>query len=228
MPTRLKHATIRGMPTLTVEKRQALGKAARRLRASGMVPAVLYGRHEPSTPITTALRDFEKVWSEAGESGIVRLTGLGEEKDVLIYAVDMDPVLEKPRHVDFYAVEKGQKVQVAVPIEFVGVSTAVRDLGGVLTKVLHELEVEAEPAALPHHIVADISLIVALDEALTVADLAIPSGVEVLADRSDVVAIVSLAEEEPVAEATPIDFAAIEVEKKGKEEKVGDASGEQK
>jgi large subunit ribosomal protein L25 len=209
------------MHTLTVEKREALGKRAAGLRARGILPAVLYGRHESATSISLPLREFDRVWQEAGESAVVRLSGLGADKDVLIYSVDMDPVRDTPRHVDFYAIEKGQKVQVAVPIEFVGEAPAVRDLGGVLTKVLHELEVEAEPTALPHHITADISSMSELDQPLTIADLPLPPGVVALAEPDDTVAVVSLAAEEPIVEATPIDFSAIEVEKKGKEETQG-------
>ena len=206
------------MHTLTIQKRSELGKKAARLRSAGMLPAVLYGKHEAATPIALPLRDFEQVWSEAGESGIVRLSGLGAEKDALIYAVDLDPVRETPRHADFYAIEKGQKVRVAVPIEFVGIAPAVRDLGGVLTKVIHELEVEAEPAFLPHHLVLDISPITALDQPISVRDIALPVGVSATAEADEVVAIVSRAAEEVVEAAAPIDFAAIEVEKKGKEE----------
>ena len=213
-----------GMHTLSVEKREELGKKAARLRGAGRLPAVLYGKHEAAMPLSVALSDFERVWREAGESGIVRLGGLGREVDVLIYAVDLDPVREVPRHADFYAIEKGQKVRVMVPLEFVGIAPAVRDLGGVLTKVIHELEVEAEPASLPHHLVVDISSLSALDESISVHDITLPPGVSATAEGDEVVVIVSAAAEEVVEPAAPIDFAAIEVEKKGKEE-VQDTEG---
>ena len=207
-----------GMHTLIVEKREELGKKAARVRSAGKLPAVLYGKHEAATPLSVALSDFEHVWREAGESGIVRLSGLGRAVDALIYAVDLDPVREVPRHADFYAIEKGQKVRVMVPLEFVGIAPAVRDLGGVLTKVIHELEVEAEPASLPHHLVVDVSSIAALDEPLSVRDIALPPDVSATAEADEVVAIVSAAVEETAEATASIDFSAIEVEKKGKEE----------
>ncbi|MDP3735335.1 MAG: 50S ribosomal protein L25 [bacterium] len=216
------------MYTLTIQKRPELGRRAARLRSAGILPAVLYGKHEAATPISVVLRDFEQVWSAAGESGIVRLSGLEREKDTLIYAVDLDPVREVPRHADFYVIEKGQRVRVAIPLEFVGVAPAVRDLGGVLTKVLHELEVEAEPASLPHHLTVDISPIIALDQSISVRDIALPAGVSAIVDADEVVAIVSAAAEEAIEGVAPIDFAAIEVEKKGKEEALAEDAGEHK
>src|SRR5512146_2691567 len=128
------------MLTLTVEKRQEGGAKAPALRRSGKVPAVVYGAHHEATPIAVAATAFEKIFHEAGEATIVSLSGLGEPVPTLIHEVDLDPLTNKPRHVDFYAVTKGEKVEVAVPLEFVGVSPAV-EAGANLVKVLHELEV---------------------------------------------------------------------------------------
>jgi len=128
-------------------------------------------------------------------------------------------------HADLYAVEKGQTVSVAVPLEFIGVSNAVKMLGGILTKVMHELEVEGEPSDLPHSIIIDISALSDLDSQIHVSDLVLPKGVTAELDGEEVVAMISVAEEEPV-EAAPVDLAAIEVEKKGKKEEEAAATEE--
>src|SRR5262245_48792605 len=133
---------------LTVQKRD---KAANphSLRLQGVMPAVIYGRAEESTPISVDAKTFGKVFKEAGESTVLTLKGLDGDKQVLIHDVAFDPVTDHPIHADFYAIQKGQKVTVSVPLEFDGVAPAVKDLGGILTKVIHEIEMTIEPADLP-------------------------------------------------------------------------------
>jgi len=204
------------MLTLQVTKRDSGGKA-RKERESGMVPAVFYGRKETSTSISVSERDFEKVWKEAGESSVITLSGVGDDKEALIHDVDFHPVSGLPRHVDFYIIEKGKTLEVSVPIEFEGIAPAVKELGGVLVKVLHELEVEALPKDLPHHIVVDISPLRTLESRIIVKDITLPSGVKTLASPDDVVVLVSEAEEEPEVPTEAPDLASIEVIKKGKD-----------
>ena len=211
------------MTTLKAEVRKSgTGKAMRR---AGFLPAVVYGRSEKSTPISISALDFAKAFKEAGESGVIVLSGVGTPKNVLVNDVVYDAVSGAIIHADLYAVEKGQTVSVAVPLEFIGVSNAVKMLGGILTKVMHELEVEGEPSDLPHSIIIDISALSDLDSQIHVSDLVLPKGVTAELDGEEVVAMISVAEEEPV-EAAPVDLAAIEVEKKGKKEEEAAATEE--
>lgn len=205
------------MVQLSIEQRPEKG-GQKTLKKEGKMPAVFYGRKEKSTPIALVLRDFEKAWKKAGESSIVTLSGVGEDKDALIHDVDVDPITGIPRHVDFYVVEKGRTVQVAVPLEFIGVSAVVKELGGNLVKVAHELEIEALPNNLPQSIAVDISLLNAFGTRITIADLALPEGVTALGDPEATIIIAEEAKEEEL-ETPPeaIDMEAIEVEKKGKE-----------
>jgi large subunit ribosomal protein L25 len=159
---------------LAVEKRDKTTNV-KELRRTGKVPAVVYGRSEASTPITIDRKVFEKLFHEAGESTVITLKGLGAIKEALINEVALHPVSGAPLHVDFYAIEKGQMVTVSVPLEFEGVSPAVKDLGGVLVKVMHELEIECEPKDLPQHIIVDISKLKTFDDQILVKDLALPA-----------------------------------------------------
>lgn len=205
------------MLTLAVEKRPKSAEAAA-LRRAGIVPGVVYGAHHAATPISVQASAFEKVLREAGEAVIVSLSGLGEPLPTLIHEVDLDPLTNRPRHVDFYAVTKGQKVEVAIPLVFTGVSPAV-EAGANLVKVLYELEVEADPMNLPPHIKVDISMLAALGDRIQAKDLPLPKGVALMSEPEDVVALVQEVVEEKVEEvAVPADIASIEVEKKGKEE----------
>src|SRR3989338_4036285 len=179
------------------------------LRRAGKIPAVFYGRKQTSTPITIAARDFEKVWKRAGEHTVVNLLGAGEDIPALFHAVDKHPVTGAPRHADFYVFEKGQKLKIKVPIEFIGVAPAVKDLGGGLVKVLHGLEIEAAPKDLPQKIEVDISSLVAFDSVIAAKQIALPKGVTLISLPDEVVASVYEPKEE-VVEEVPVDLSAIE------------------
>lgn len=193
------------------------------LRRSGKMPAVYYGRKEKSTPISVSTVDFIKVWQKAGESSVVTLQSPKGELDALIYEVERDPVKGEFRHADFYVFEKGQKIEVKTPLEFIGVAPAVKEQGGVLVKVLHELHIKAAPKDLPHSIPVDISLLVNFESQVLAKDIKLPSGVELVTLPEEVVASVYEPKEEVVEAAPAPDLAAIEVEKKGKEAKEGEA-----
>jgi len=205
------------MLTLKVEIRDKQTKAED-VRKAGKVPAVFYGKKEASTPITIPKIDFLKVWKEAGESSVVTLETPEGVKESLIQDVDLDPVTGVPRHADFYVFEKGHKVEVELPIEFIGTSPAVKDLGGMLVKVLHELKVEAMPKDLPHNITIDISSLINFGDQILAKDIVLSTGVELKENLEEVVALVSAPREEKEEEVAPVDLSTIEVEKKGKEE----------
>jgi large subunit ribosomal protein L25 len=201
------------MITLNVTKRQN-ADSLDMVRKNGSIPAVFYGRKEESTPISVALNDFNKVWKEAGESSVVMLKGDGIELDALIQDVDLHPVTGVPRHADFYVLEKGKKVKINVPLEFDGVSPAVKDLGGTLVKVLHELEIEALPKDFPHTLTVNIAGLETLESQILAQDVSLPSGVELITKPEEVVAAISVAVEEPVdAPAMSIEDIEVSVEK---------------
>lgn len=213
------------MLTLAIAKREETGKRAQRLLSTGTMPAVVYGPKQETVSISVGLPEFVKMLKQAGESSVIELTGLGSPIQALVHEVDRDPVTNAPRHADFYAIEKGAKVEVAVPLTYVGESAAVKQ-GANLVKVLHELEISADAANLPHGIEVDISVLAAVGDQIHVKDLTIPAGVEVKAEEDQVVALiqeVTVEEEAPVAAP---DMAAIEVEKKGKEEGAEEAPKE--
>ena len=210
------------MLTLTVEKRLPAqagegGPKAPALRRNGIIPGVVYGAHQAALPISMTAIAFKKVFHEAGEATIVSLTGLGEALPTLIHEVDVDPLTDEPRHVDFYAVTKGEKVEVSIPLTYIGVSPAV-EAGANLVKVLHELPVEADPMNLPHDIEVDISKLAAIGDRILAKDLTMPSGVALTIDPEEVVALTQEVVEEKEEVVAPADMDSIEVEKKGKEE----------
>lgn len=214
------------MITLQVKKRAPTERPTA-VRNAGMVPAVFYGRKEKSTPISVPLADFMKAWKAAGESSIVAIQEEGgEEHQALIQDVSKDPLTNVPIHADFYVVEKDKKLKVKVAIEFSGSAPAVKDLGGILVKVLHELEIQALPKDLPHGISVDVSSLAELKSQILAKDVALPTGVELITDASDVVAAIAEVKEEEEKPVEAIDLSSIEVEKKGKEAKEGEEGTE--
>lgn len=209
------------MVTLNVKKR-AKGSGAE-LRKKGEMPAVFYGKKEESTSISVKLTDFVKVLDEAGESTVITLKG-GEigEKDALVYAVDLDPVTNIPRHADFYVFEAGKKIEIKVALEFVGVAPAVKEMGGTLVKVLHEIAVEAEPKNLPHKLEVDISGLLNFESQILAKDIKLPTGVSLIEKPEQVVALAEEIKEEVEEVTVAPDLSAIEVEKKGKKEEEGE------
>lgn len=215
---------------LTVEKRETTGKKNESLRTAGRIPAVVYGPKEDAESISVDARSFEKLYKEIGDSTIIEMKGVGDDKDVLVHDIDYDPIKGGVRHIDFYAIERGKKLQIAVQLEFEGDSEAVKQ-GGVLTKVLHELEIETLPRHLPQYIAIDMSKLASFGDQIQIKDVVLPEGVEALGDPEDVIAVVNEAVEEPEeTEAAEVDMDAIEVEKKGKEggaeESADDGGGE--
>ncbi len=199
---------------ITLEAQKRVSGGADKLRRSGLLPAVVYGSKEASTPITIKRLAFEAALKEAGESSVISLVGVGDTKNVIIHDVSRHPVSGVIMHADLYAIEKGQVVEVTVPIQFVGVSKAVKELGGILVKVLHEIEIEAQPQNLPRELTVDISALTELDSQIHVRDLVPPAGVTIKTEPEEVVTMVSTAQEEK--EEVAVDLSKIEVEKKGK------------
>ncbi len=206
--------------TLNVEKRDLKADVAA-LRQAGKIPAVFYGKKEASTPISIATVDFIKAYKSAGESTVVILKGEGIEVESLIHDMDLHPVTGKPMHADFYVFEKGKKIKVGVPLEFVGVAPAIKELGGSLIKVLHTIEIEALPKDLPHKISVDIAALVDFKSSIKASDVKLPEGVALAINADDIICSAAEPKEEIEEVAAPIDLTTIEVAKKGKEAKEG-------
>lgn len=211
------------MLSLDIKKRD-MKVGAEKVRKTGSIPAIFYGPKEESTPIIVDTIAFKKVWKKAGASSVIILKDeKGNEHESLIHEVDVHPLSSEPRHADFYVIEKGKKVEVAVPLVFDGVSPAVKDLAGILVKVRRDIDIEAAPRDLPQNIIVDISKLALLTDVILAKDLPVPAGVEIKIGGDEVIASIAVAKEEVEEAPTAIDMSAIEVEAKGKEVKEGEA-----
>lgn len=178
------------MLELKASRRNIAGKQVKTLRQKGVLPAVFYGFGVLTESLSVSYKDFEKAWKEAGESALLLLNVEGNSHNVLIHDVTTDPLKGTFLHADFYAVRMDQVIRTKIPLEFVGESPAVKNDGGILVKVAHEVEVEALPKDLPRALQADISKLVSLEARLTVKNISLPNGVKIIADENEVIAVV--------------------------------------
>ena len=213
---------------ITIERRSEQGKgAARRLRAAGRVPGILYGPKRTTTSITVAAEEFEKKVAHLEGAHLIRLVHAASdaelhEKMVLVREMQMHPVSGHALHADFYEVDLTERLTVEVTIHFVGKAVGVVN-GGILQPILREIEVECLPTEIPEHIDVDITDL-ALNEAIRVRDLAVGPKWKPISDADTmIVHVVAIKVEEPAATeavaapaATP---AEPEVIKKGKTDK---------
>ena len=170
------------------------------LRASGRIPAVFYGPKEESTAIVVDAKVFGKLFKDAGETTIIKLKGLGDDKDTLIHDVQVHPVTDMPLHADFYVSEKGKQSEISIPLEFVGVAPAEK-LGHIVVKAMHEVEIEVTPAELPQQLEVDISKLENVGDHITASEIKLPPSAELKTDPDEIVASVTAFVEEKELES---------------------------
>jgi len=174
--------------------------SAQDLRKQGLIPAVFYGHKEKATSVAVDLGAFEKVFRAAGETTIITLKGVDGDKESLVRDVQRDPVTNRPLHADFYVLEKGKKITISIPLEFVGASPAEK-AGYIVVKALHELEIEVAPAELPQHLEVDISKMANVGDHMTAADVKLPPSGVLKTDAEEIVVSVTTFEEEKEQQA---------------------------
>ena len=171
---------------LTVEKRKITGKKVKNLRREGILPANIYGKDFKSVSVQVPLKDFEKVFGQAGETGVIDIALSSQTIPVLIHNIHQD-YLGNFLHADFYKVNLSEKVKTMVPIEIAGEPKAVTDKIGLLMQILNEVEVEALPTELPEKIEVNVENLANIDDQITVGDLKVSGGVTLLSDPNQVI-----------------------------------------
>ena len=169
--------------TLTATPRAETGKGvARKLRAAGDVPAVIYGHARAPQSLTINARDLDRLLARISAANtVVELSLGGGTARTLIREIQRHPFKRQVLHVDFQELVAGEKVTVKVPLVLVGTADGVRNGGGVLDQVLYSLEIESDPSSIPNHIDVDVSA-VGVGESIHVRDLTLPQGITVLDD----------------------------------------------
>jgi large subunit ribosomal protein L25 len=198
---------------------------ARRLRAGGRVPGVLYGAKKETVAVSLDPKQITRILhSETGHNTIFEVQAGSEKARVMIVDWQYDPMHGKLLHIDLKRIAMDEKIRVKVPIHLVGEAEGVKTQGGILDQVLREVELECLPGDIPSHIDADVTALV-FGTVLRVSDLQPGGKLKFLTDGGQTVAhITSVKEEEvaptpeAVAEAAAAAPAEPEVIKKGKQE----------
>ena len=196
---------------LVVEVREQSGKgAARKLRAAGRVPAILYGQGKASVPLSIDPRALDKVLKTGGANALFDLTVQGRSDlgtpVALVKELQRDPIRGAILHADFYQVDLTKTVEVDVPIHLLGKPKGI-DFGGLLEHTLREVRIECLPRAIPERIDLDVSAL-EIGDVLHVRDLPLPTGVTLVSDPDLGVAHVAV----PQAEEAPAEVAAAATE----------------
>ena len=193
---------------------------ARRVRVQGLIPAVVYGAGQPSVPVTVDPKIITRILlSESGHNTIfdLNIEG-GESGKAMIVDWQYEPIKGKLLHIDMKRIAMDKRMKVSVPVQLIGTPTGVKNQGGILSQVLHEVEIESFPGDIPSHIDVDITNL-EMNGAIYVKDLPHTEKIKFLGDEEAMVAHVTPvkaeAETEAVVAATP---AEPEVAKKGKQE----------
>jgi large subunit ribosomal protein L25 len=176
---------------LQAKPREERGKnAARRLRASGMLPAVLYGDGDgSSTALAVPDRVVDYTLQHMGDNALYDIDLGAGGSTARIVDVQRDPVSGRLLHVDFAPVDMLERIEVTVPLHVVGEAPGTEE-GGVLQQVAYEVQIETLPGDIPQELTLDISSL-GMNENLTLADLRLPDGITLISDPEEVAAIVT-------------------------------------
>ena len=219
--------------SLNASPRTEKGKGvARKLRAAGQVPGVIYGHGREPQSLTVNAREFDRL-AERGRitSTVIELALDGRTARTLVRELQRDPLRRNVLHIDFQELVAGEKVNVSVPLRFVGTAEGVKSAGGILEEVIHTLEVRVDPSNIPDHIDVDVTPLT-IGHGLHVRDLKLPVGIEVLDDPDNTVCTVTPPKAEEVVAAPVVEGAVVAAEAAPEPElirkpKAGDEEGEE-
>ena len=192
---------------------------ARRVRMQGLIPAVVYGAGQPPVAVTVDPKVITKIlYSESGHNTVFDLNvqgGAGSK--VMIVDWQNEPIKGKLLHIDLKRIAMDRAMLVSVPVHLTGTPTGVRMQGGVLTQVMHEIEIECLPNDIPSHIDVDVSNL-EMEGAIHIKDLPHAGNLKFVSNEDELVAHVTVIKDdiaETAADPTPTEP---EVVKKGKQE----------
>ena len=187
---------------LEAKLRNETGKgSARRIRSSGAIPAVIYGREQDTISLTIDSRESKRLFQSVSvENTIINVKIDNEEEqfETLVREIQVHPHRDDILHVDFYRIERGVALEVEIPVDFIGNAQGVKE-GGVLEILFRELRVKCRPSQIPETIVVDISEL-EIGSSLKVSDIDVGDEIELMADPGQAVCMVALPKEEVVEE----------------------------
>ena len=196
-------ASLNAMP------RTESGKGvARKLRAAGQVPGIIYGHGRDPQSLTVNAREFDRLAERVRiTSTVIELALDGRTARTLIRELQRDPIRRSVLHIDFQELVAGEKVNVSVPLRFIGTAEGVKTGGGILEEIIHQIHVRVDPSNIPDHVDVDVTSLT-IGHSFHVSDLKLPEGVEVTDEADQTVVIVSAPKAEEVVAPVAVEGAA--------------------
>ena len=191
---------------LHAQTRNIFGKKTKNLRKQGIIPAEIYGKNTENIHISIDEKEFRKTFKESGEQSLINLIIDENIFPVYIHQVQINPLNKQFLSIDFLKVSKGEKVKVNVPLEFIGISEAVKK-GGELVKNLYEIEVKGIPENIPSKIKVDISQLKEIGNHIKASDLNIPENITLLINPETIIISVKEVKEEKITEEKQTEIA---------------------
>jgi large subunit ribosomal protein L25 len=190
---------------LTIERREGVGSTkARALRKDGKIPGVLYGHGSEAQAIALARRGLDDILHKGARTSLITLTMDGKRVDTaLLREVQVDPVSRRIVHVDLQRVSADETVQAKLPVVTVGTPVGVRDFGGVMDVVLHDLEVEGPANELPDRIEIDVNEL-GIHQHVTAGEIALPEGFKMITPAEATVIAVEPSKTEKLLEEAAV------------------------
>src|SRR5438105_4414200 len=195
--------------SLNASPRTDKGKGvARKLRAAGQVPGVIYGHGREPQSLTVNAREFDRLAERVRiTSTVIELALDGRTARTLIRELQRDPIRRSVLHIDFQELVAGEKVNVSVPLRFIGTAEGVKTGGGILEEIIHQIHVRVDPSNIPDHVDVDVTSLT-IGHSFHVSDLKLPEGVEVTDEADQTVVIVSAPKAEEVVAPVAVEGAA--------------------
>jgi large subunit ribosomal protein L25 len=211
---------------LSATSRASTGKGvARKLRAAGQVPAIIYGHARQPQPLALNAHELQLLLEKVPyQSTVIDLAFDGGSARTLIREIQRHPFKKQIVHVDFQELVAGEKVSVKVPLHFVGVPDGVRHGGGILDQIMHDLEISVDPSNIPSHIDLDVTALT-IGHSIHAGEVKLPEGVELLSDADATVCVCAApkVEAEPVAAEAAATPAEPELIRKAKADEEAEA-----
>src|SRR5216684_5942821 len=195
---------------LEISPREVTGKATKRLRKAGIIPANIFGHKEPSQAIQLEAIAFERLRRTHGATGIIslRMPDGASPQTALIRRVQRDPRSGKILHIDFFRVSLTERITVKIPLRITGEAPAVKNEGGVLLHLLDTLEVECAAQDIVEYIEVDVSSLNEIDDIIHARDIQIPLSYTLITEPDEGIAKVAATRAEVAEVAVEAEAAA--------------------
>jgi large subunit ribosomal protein L25 len=207
---------------LEASRRIVIGKKVKVLRREGKLPAIIYGMDMEPLPIVLDLRETTKILREVSQATVLTIDVDGEEHTVLVRDRQRGILTGLYEHIDFLAISMTETVRTQVNVFVEGTSPAEKEFGAIIMTGAGSVEVEALPGDLPEALTVDVSGLTNVGDTITVKDLDLPKGVEVLSDPTEMLAVITM----PAAAIAEAEEEELEAEEGEEPEVVGEEEDE--